>query len=36
VPEAASRWQGECFVFDDRVALSHGLRQRPTAQASDE
>jgi UPF0176 protein len=36
VPEAASRWHGECFVFDDRVALSHGLRQRPTAQASDE
>jgi UPF0176 protein len=25
VPEAESRWQGECFVFDDRVALGHGL-----------
>ncbi|MFZ5693568.1 MAG: rhodanese-related sulfurtransferase [Pseudomonadota bacterium] len=25
VPEADSRWQGECFVFDERVALSHGL-----------
>jgi UPF0176 protein len=36
VPEAASRWRGECFVFDDRVALGHGLRQRPTARASDE
>ena len=28
VPEAESRWRGECFVFDDRVALGHGLRQR--------
>ena len=25
VPEADSRWQGECFVFDERVALGHGL-----------
>jgi UPF0176 protein len=25
VPEAESRWKGECFVFDDRVALGHGL-----------
>jgi len=30
VPEAESRWRGECFVFDDRVALGHGLRERPT------
>src|SRR5450432_4282147 len=30
VPEAQSRWRGECFVFDDRVALGHGLRQRRT------
>ena len=29
VPEAESRWRGECFVFDDRVALGHGLRERP-------
>jgi UPF0176 protein len=29
VPQAESRWRGECFVFDDRVALGHGLRQRP-------
>ena len=25
VPEAESRWQGECFVFDQRVALNHQL-----------
>lgn len=25
VPEAESLWQGGCFVFDDRVALGHGL-----------
>jgi UPF0176 protein len=36
VPEAQSRWHGECFVFDDRVALGHGLRQRLMEQASDE
>jgi len=28
VPEARSRWRGECFVFDARVALGHGLRER--------
>ena len=28
VPEQESRWRGECFVFDERVALGHGLRQR--------
>jgi len=28
VPEADSRWSGDCFVFDDRVALGHGLRER--------
>ena len=36
VPEAESRWRGECFVFDDRVALGHGLRERLTEQDSDE
>src|SRR6266850_1112689 len=36
VPEAESRWRGECFVFDDRVALGHGLRERPMGQDSDE
>ncbi|MFW2851859.1 rhodanese-related sulfurtransferase [Sphingomonas sp. TX0543] len=25
VPAAESLWQGECFVFDERVAVSHGL-----------
>ena len=25
VPEQQSRWQGHCFVFDERVALGHGL-----------
>ena len=28
VPEEDSRWRGECFVFDERVALGHGLRER--------
>ena len=27
VPEQESRWRGECFVFDERVALGHGLRE---------
>ncbi len=25
VPENDSLWQGECFVFDERVSLGHGL-----------
>ncbi len=25
VPAADSRWEGECFVFDQRVAVTHGL-----------
>ena len=25
VPEDASRWQGDCFVFDERVSGGHGL-----------
>jgi UPF0176 protein len=25
VPEEASLWRGECFVFDQRVAIGHGL-----------
>ena len=28
VPESESRWRGECFVFDERIALGHGLRER--------
>jgi UPF0176 protein len=27
VPPEQSRWQGECFVFDERVAVGHGLEQ---------
>jgi len=27
VPSAESRWEGECFVFDERVAIGHGLAQ---------
>jgi UPF0176 protein len=27
VPEAESLWRGECFVFDERVAVGHGLEQ---------
>jgi len=27
VPEEESLWQGECFVFDDRVAVKHGLSE---------
>jgi UPF0176 protein len=34
VPESESRWRGECFVFDERVALGHGLRERETEGAS--
>ena len=36
VPEAESRWRGECFVFDDRIALGHGLRERATENDCDE
>ena len=25
VPEAQSQWQGQCFVFDERVSVGHGL-----------
>jgi len=32
--EADSRWRGECFVFDERVALGHGLRERSEGQQS--
>ena len=32
VPQAESRWRGGCFVFDERVALGHGLQvQAPAA-----
>jgi UPF0176 protein len=36
MPESESRWRGECFVFDERVALGHNLRERPTGSSSDE
>lgn len=26
VPESESRWEGECFVFDERVSVGHGLK----------
>jgi UPF0176 protein len=27
VPATESLWQGECFVFDERVSVGHGLQQ---------
>lgn len=27
VPESESKWQGECFVFDNRVTVNHKLEQ---------
>jgi UPF0176 protein len=36
VPEVESRWQGDCFVFDERVALGHGLEERVRGRGSDE
>ena len=27
VPESDSLWQGDCFVFDGRVSVGHGLRR---------
>ncbi len=36
VAESESRWRGECFVFDDRVALGHGLRERNAEHKRDE
>ncbi len=27
IPEDKSRWEGECFVFDDRVSLKHDLTE---------
>ncbi len=31
IPEAQSAWQGECYVFDERVAVGHGLAPSSTA-----
>jgi UPF0176 protein len=36
VSEQESRWRGECFVFDERVALGHGLRPRQPNDGSHE
>ncbi len=30
MPDAARDWQGECFVFDNRVALDTALRETAT------
>lgn len=27
VPQAESLWSGECFVFDERVAVNHNLQK---------
>ena len=29
IPEENSTWQGECFVFDNRVSVGHGLEEGP-------
>ncbi|WP_213394940.1 oxygen-dependent tRNA uridine(34) hydroxylase TrhO [Yoonia sp.] len=29
VPQDASKWDGECFVFDGRVSVGHGLAEGP-------
>ena len=29
IPQTESLWRGECFVFDQRIALGHGLTERP-------
>jgi UPF0176 protein len=26
IPQEQSRWQGQCFVFDERVSVGHGLQ----------
>ena len=36
IPQSQSRWRGECFVFDQRVALGHGLRERGTGPDCDD
>ncbi len=29
VPEGQSTWEGDCFVFDNRVSVGHGLKEGP-------
>lgn len=31
IPESESLWHGDCFVFDQRVALGHGLKESQAA-----
>lgn len=31
IPASESKWQGECYVFDERVAVGHGLAPSQTA-----
>ena len=31
IPEEESKWKGECFVFDDRIAVDHKLEASKTA-----
>jgi len=35
VPEQESRWRGACFVFDERLALGHGLREKSKEHADE-
>ncbi len=34
IPQAQSLWRGECFVFDQRIALGHGLSERDKSQSA--
>jgi UPF0176 protein len=36
IPKQQSRWRGECFVFDERVALGHGLQERQISDGTHE
>ena len=29
IPQENSSWKGDCFVFDNRVSVSHGLKEGP-------
>ena len=33
IPRQQSRWQGQCFVFDERTALGHGLEIADTTES---
>jgi UPF0176 protein len=35
IDESQSLWQGECFVFDERVALGHGLTEAKNTNKQD-